>query len=608
MEKKDGRDVPAVPVCGRKEPSMNPNHSPTPIGIKFFGEMPHVSLPIPEFRSWCEGLGHLLEGKYPAGFLATEESIGICIWAPVALGFRDPKDKVDGIAPIRYENKYQGIFVFPADLSPQGHALADAVENPDVVLYMAPRDTIGEIVDLLGPENLATDFLGQRNFTANDHYLARPAKDSETRTMKRRERNILAFNRFFASGLVQNRPMISLISSMMKRRWMQATMTYICMNHTAAMGMCYSTVAYPHESGKANVTLSDPGAVGWGALIPKTSPSVCPGTCTKQSATSSGTVSRPRPAGGVLGADNIKISTEEGDNMSARIISGKEVAASVREAMKPRVAALAEKGIKPGLAVVLVGDDPASRSYVTGKEKACADLGFASFPHHLPADTSQEDLMALVAKLNADPAVHGILVQLPLPKGLDEGAVVEAIAPEKDVDGFHPVSVGKMTLGKPGFVPCTPAGVIEMLKFAEVETRGKHVVVVGRSDIVGKPLSLLFLRKGPYGDATVTVAHSRTPDLAAIVRQADIVVAAVGRPDTVTADMVKPGAVVIDVGVNRVEDATKKQGFRLVGDVDYEALLDVASAITPVPGGVGPMTITMLMANTLQSAEQAAGK
>jgi methylenetetrahydrofolate dehydrogenase (NADP+)/methenyltetrahydrofolate cyclohydrolase len=289
--------------------------------------------------------------------------------------------------------------------------------------------------------------------------------------------------------------------------------------------------------------------------------------------------------------------------MPAQVIYGREVAAELREAMKPRIETLKKDGIVPGLAVVLVGDDPASASYIRGKEKACADLGFSSFPHHLPATTSQEDLLELIAKLNAEPKVHGILVQLPLPKGIDESAVVEAITPEKDVDGFHPVSVGKMTLGKPGFLPCTPAGVIEMLKYAGIETRGKHVVVVGRSDIVGKPLSLLFLRKGPQGDATVSVCHSRTPDLGEITRQADILVAAVGRPNTVTRDMVKPGAVVVDVGVNRVDDPSKKRGYRLVGDVDYDALVDVASAITPVPGGVGPMTITMLMENTLEAAE-----
>ena len=293
--------------------------------------------------------------------------------------------------------------------------------------------------------------------------------------------------------------------------------------------------------------------------------------------------------------------------MSATIIDGKAIAAAIRNELKERVAALkAAKGITPGLAVILVGEDPASQSYVSAKEKACAEIGLFSDDNRLPATTTQAELLALIARKNADPAIHGILVQLPVPKHIDPEQVIAAIAPEKDVDGFSPVSVGRLVLGQPGFVSCTPNGIIQLLLRSGVKTAGAHAVVVGRSNIVGKPLANLLMRKGPGGDATVTLCHSRTPDLGAFTRQADILIAAVGAPRTITADMVKPGAVVIDVGVNRVPAPESPRGYRLVGDVDFDAVKEVASLITPVPGGVGPMTITMLLHNTVQAAEAAA--
>ncbi|MBN1361764.1 MAG: bifunctional methylenetetrahydrofolate dehydrogenase/methenyltetrahydrofolate cyclohydrolase FolD [Sedimentisphaerales bacterium] len=293
--------------------------------------------------------------------------------------------------------------------------------------------------------------------------------------------------------------------------------------------------------------------------------------------------------------------------MTARIIDGKQVAADMRAELKQEVAGLKEQGITPGLGVILVGDDPASVSYVTGKERTCDELGIYSDHHHLPAETAQADLMALVRKMNADPKINGILVQLPLPKHMDESEVIFAIDPAKDVDGFHPVSVGKMVVGEKTFLPCTPHGVLHLLLRSGVQIEGSHVVIVGRSNIVGKPLANMLIQKSPTGNATVTVCHTRTKDLAHYTRQADIVVAAAGRPNTITADMVKDGVVVIDVGVNRVEDATKKRGYRLVGDVDFEVVKEKASLITPVPGGVGPMTITMLMVNTVESAKRAGG-
>jgi methylenetetrahydrofolate dehydrogenase (NADP+)/methenyltetrahydrofolate cyclohydrolase len=293
--------------------------------------------------------------------------------------------------------------------------------------------------------------------------------------------------------------------------------------------------------------------------------------------------------------------------MTAKIIDGKEVAAQMRAELKQEVARLAKEGIVPGLGVILVGDDPASQSYVTGKERACAELGIYSDDNRLPAETSQEQLLALVEKMNADPKINGILVQLPLPGHLNESEVIFAIDPAKDVDGFHPVSVGRMMIGEKTFLSCTPHGVLQLLVRNNVAIEGAHVVIVGRSNIVGKPLASMLIQKNPTGNATVTVCHTRTKNLAAYTRQADILVAAVGRPNTITADMVAEGAVVIDVGVNRVEDATKKRGYRLVGDVDFEAVKGKASLITPVPGGVGPMTITMLLYNTVQSAKRAAG-
>jgi methylenetetrahydrofolate dehydrogenase (NADP+)/methenyltetrahydrofolate cyclohydrolase len=293
--------------------------------------------------------------------------------------------------------------------------------------------------------------------------------------------------------------------------------------------------------------------------------------------------------------------------MTAQIIDGKQVAADMRAELKDEVAGLKEKGIVPGLGVVLVGEDPASKSYVTAKERACEDIGIYSDDNRLPADASQEELMALVEKMNNDPKINGILVQLPLPKGLNEAEVLLAIDPAKDVDGFHPVNVGKMVVGEKAFLPCTPHGVIQLLKRSGVTIEGAEVVIVGRSNIVGKPLANMLIQKKPSANATVTVCHTRTKDLSYHTKRADIVIAAAGRPNTVTADMIKEGAAVIDVGVNRVEDPTKKKGYRLVGDVDFEAVKEKASFITPVPGGVGPMTITMLLYNTVESAKRAAG-
>jgi len=267
----------------------------------------------------------------------------------------------------------------------------------------------------------------------------------------------------------------------------------------------------------------------------------------------------------------------------------------------------AKKGVVPGLGVILVGNNPASKSYVSAKEKAIAEAGMFSDDHRLSDTTTQADLLALVQRMNRDPRIHGILVQLPLPKQIDEHHVIDAIVPEKDVDGFTPVNVGRMLIDQPCFLPCTPHGVIQLLIRSGVETSGKHAVVIGRSNIVGKPVAHLLMRKGPGGNATVTVCHTGTKDLAAFTRQADILVVAAGRPNTVTGAMIKPGATVIDVGVNRVPDAAAKNGYRLVGDVDFASARPVAGLITPVPGGVGPMTIAMLLHNTLLSAQRAAG-
>jgi methylenetetrahydrofolate dehydrogenase (NADP+)/methenyltetrahydrofolate cyclohydrolase len=290
--------------------------------------------------------------------------------------------------------------------------------------------------------------------------------------------------------------------------------------------------------------------------------------------------------------------------MAAKVIDGKQVAAGIRTELTQQVAELTAKGVTPGLGVILVGDDPASQSYVKGKHKACAEIGIYSEDHKLPAETSQEELRALIDRLNADSRIHGILLQLPLPKHLDEKELLVRIDPDKDVDGFHPMNVGKMVVGEEAFLPCTPHGIIQILMRNGVRTEGAHVVVVGRSNIVGKPIANMLIQKKEGGNATVTVCHTRTRDIAAFTRQADIIIAAAGRPGTVTAEMVKEGAVVIDVGVNRVEDASRPRGYRLVGDVEFEAVAAKASLITPVPGGVGPMTITMLMVNTVESARR----
>lgn len=290
------------------------------------------------------------------------------------------------------------------------------------------------------------------------------------------------------------------------------------------------------------------------------------------------------------------------------IIDGKQISAQIRAESKIAVAELAAAGNTPGLAVILVGENPASVSYVTAKERACIETGILSFMIRMPVDITQDKLLDEIRRLNDDPQVHGILVQLPLPKHIDESAVIRTITPDKDVDGFHPVSLGKLLLGEDTFVSCTPAGIIELLKRSGVETSGRHVVIVGRSNIVGKPVANLLFQKRAGANATVTVCHTGTPDMGIFTRQADILVVAAGHPNTVTADMVKPGAVVIDVGVNRVPDASKKAGFRLVGDVDFDAVEPVASQITPVPGGVGPMTIAMLISNTIKSARQSVGR
>lgn len=283
--------------------------------------------------------------------------------------------------------------------------------------------------------------------------------------------------------------------------------------------------------------------------------------------------------------------------MSAQIINGKQISDTIREEIKNEVAALREKGVRPGLAVVLVGEDPASQVYVRNKAKACEDLGFYSEVHRLPAETSQADLLGLIERLNGQADINGILVQLPLPKHIEEKAVIDAISVAKDVDGFHPISVGNLMIGDDSLLPCTPAGVIELLKRTGNSPAGKKAVVIGRSNIVGKPVSLLLLRE----NATVTIAHSRTPNLPDVVREADIVIAAVGVPKLVKKDWIKPGAVVVDVGINRLDTG------RLCGDVDFDEVAEVAGWITPVPGGVGPMTITMLMANTLKAAKTAHG-
>jgi methylenetetrahydrofolate dehydrogenase (NADP+)/methenyltetrahydrofolate cyclohydrolase len=289
---------------------------------------------------------------------------------------------------------------------------------------------------------------------------------------------------------------------------------------------------------------------------------------------------------------------------AAKLIDGVAVAKQVRAEVARDAAALIARGVTPGLTVVLVGDDPASAVYVRAKEKACVEAGMNGKTIRLPAETSQADLLALIDQLNADKTVHGILVQMPVPKHIDPQAVILRISAEKDVDGFHPVNVGRVWIGeKNGFAPCTPAGVMVMLEKAGVDVMGKNVVILGRSNIVGKPMVSLMVA----ASATVTVCHSKTRDLPSVCRGADILIAAIGKPEFVKGDMVKPGAVVIDVGINRVDDATNAKGYRIVGDVDFAAVSQVASKISPVPGGVGPMTIAMLLKNTVRAATQGLG-
>lgn len=284
------------------------------------------------------------------------------------------------------------------------------------------------------------------------------------------------------------------------------------------------------------------------------------------------------------------------------VLSGKEVATKVRSEVQQECTRFKqETGHTPCLAVVLVGDDPASATYVASKGKACEEMGFDHRDYRLPADTTEDHIVQLVEQLNVDPLVDGILVQLPLPAHLSEKRITNTIRDDKDVDGLHPINIGRLLLGDPSFVACTPAGVMRILDHYQIETSGKEVVVVGRSNIVGKPMAALLMQKGR--DATVTICHSRTADVGEHTRKADILVAAIGKPLAITADMVKEGAVVIDVGINRVEDASRKRGYRLVGDVDYDAVAPLSSAITPVPGGIGPMTIAMLMENTLIAAK-----
>ena len=293
--------------------------------------------------------------------------------------------------------------------------------------------------------------------------------------------------------------------------------------------------------------------------------------------------------------------------MSAKIISGKEIAQQIREELKKEVEDMKQaSGVVPGLVTILVGENPASVSYVTAKQRTAHELGFHSIQDSQPEDISEEELLSLIDKYNNDPEIDGILVQLPLPKHIDESKILYAINPDKDVDGFHPVNVGKMVIGEPCFLPCTPHGILEMLIRSGVETSGAEVVVVGRSNIVGKPIANLMLQKRDGGNATVTICHTRTKDMAFHTRRADILIVAAGRPKVITADMVKDGVVVIDVGVNRIGKTPEGKAV-LCGDVDFDAVKEKASAITPVPGGVGPMTITMLMKNTVQAAKTRAG-
>lgn len=292
----------------------------------------------------------------------------------------------------------------------------------------------------------------------------------------------------------------------------------------------------------------------------------------------------------------------------AQILSGKELSTKMREEMKQEIVDLKDKyDIVPGLAVILIGDDPGSLSYVRNKEKACASIGLVSRKYKFGADYPEADVLKLIDELNQDKAIHGILVQLPLPDHISEDKIISAIEPDKDVDGFHPINIGKMMVGSPGFLPCTPHGIQQLLLRNNIEIEGSHVVIVGRSNIVGKPLAMILVQKKPGGNATVTLCHTRTRNMADITKSADILVLAAGKPNSVTADMIKQGAVVIIVGQTWIEDKTRKSGHRVVGDVDFDEASAKASAITPVTGGVGPMTITMLLKNTIQSAKRYAG-
>jgi len=294
--------------------------------------------------------------------------------------------------------------------------------------------------------------------------------------------------------------------------------------------------------------------------------------------------------------------------MSAQLIDGKSVAQAVRGEVKLEADRLGDVGVTPCLAVMLVGEDPASKVYVGMKEKACAEAGIATREARLPVETSQEEILGILDEWNADPTIHGILVQLPLPDHVDEATVMERMSPDKDVDGFHPVNVGRVMSGDvDAFRPATPAGIQELLKRIDFDPSGKHVVIVGRSNIVGRPMASILSQKQPYANATVTIAHSRTRDLPAMTRQADILIVAMGVPEFVTGDMVSEGTVVIDVGVNRVDDASRERGYRLVGDVAFDEAAEKAAWITPVPGGVGPMTIAMLLKNTVAAAARSAG-
>tara|TARA_B100001769_G_C22010099_1_gene542804 strand:+ start:156 stop:1031 length:876 start_codon:yes stop_codon:yes gene_type:complete len=290
--------------------------------------------------------------------------------------------------------------------------------------------------------------------------------------------------------------------------------------------------------------------------------------------------------------------------MLAKIINGKEISSEIREELRLEVSDLKNKGIIPGLGVILVGDDPASKSYVSAKERACESIGIYSDDNRYSNDISEKELIDKIITMNNDPKIDGILVQLPLPKHINSSNILLSIDPKKDVDGFHPVNIGKMMIGEESFLPCTPHGIIQLLQRCNIKTSGSHVVVIGRSNIVGKPVANLLMQKGNQANATVTLCHTGTKDLSFHTKQADIIIAASGQPNTLTSDMVKNGVVIIDVGVNRISDRDKKSGYRLVGDVDFNGLSEIASAITPVPGGVGPMTITMLLYNTVMSAKK----